>query len=100
MACPWPQTCSLPLQVPFSDWELRPEDVSICKRANGEDWQIGNGAFGQVRRAFCQPCAVNAVMQKALGVPVHAGLASPHDEQLQDYRRDHPSTQAITNIPP
>jgi len=37
-------------QVPFSDWELRPEDVSICKRANGEDWQIGNGAFGQVRR--------------------------------------------------
>ncbi len=36
-------------QVPFSDWELRPEDVSICKRANGEDWQIGSGAFGQVR---------------------------------------------------
>jgi hypothetical protein len=38
-------------QVPFSDWELRPEDIVICKRANGEDWQIGNGAFGQVYKA-------------------------------------------------
>ena len=42
---------SLVRQVPFSDWELRPEDIVICKRANGEDWQIGNGAFGQVYKA-------------------------------------------------
>ena len=47
-----PSRCTICVrQVPFSDWELRPEDVVICKRANGEDWQIGNGAFGQVYKA-------------------------------------------------
>ena len=37
------------VQVPFSDWALKAEDIEICKRPSGDDWQIGAGAFGQVR---------------------------------------------------
>jgi hypothetical protein len=40
-------------RVPFSDWELRPEDIEICRRPDGRQWEIGAGAFGQVQaRAF------------------------------------------------
>lgn len=35
-------------RVPFSDWELRPQDVKICMRPDGRKWEIGSGAFGQV----------------------------------------------------
>jgi hypothetical protein len=35
-------------RVPFSDWELRPEDIEICRRPDGRQWEIGTGAFGQV----------------------------------------------------
>jgi len=35
-------------RVPFSDWELRPQDIKICMRPDGRKWEIGSGAFGQV----------------------------------------------------
>lgn len=36
-------------KVPFSDWELRPEDIQICSHPDGRPWELGTGAFGQVQ---------------------------------------------------
>lgn len=35
--------------MPWSDWEIPGEQITICKRADGSDWELGSGAFGKVR---------------------------------------------------
>jgi hypothetical protein len=52
-------------RVPFSDWELRPEDIEICRRPDGRQWEIGAGAFGQVYKAVLG--GVQTVAVKMLG---------------------------------
>ena len=32
----------------LGDWEIKPEDIEICKRPDGSDWRLGEGAFGTV----------------------------------------------------
>jgi hypothetical protein len=43
---------SNPSQLPsiqgLSDWEIEQEDIEICRRENGEYWEIGTGGFGKV----------------------------------------------------
>ena len=29
-------------------WELEENDLSVCLRSDGTDWQLGSGAFGTV----------------------------------------------------
>lgn len=36
------------LRLAFSDWLLTPEDIQICKRSDGSDWELGAGGFGRV----------------------------------------------------
>ena len=35
--------------LPWSDWEISAEQITICKREDGSDWELGAGAFGKVR---------------------------------------------------
>ena len=35
-------------RMPWSDWEIAAEQITICKRPNGEDWELGSGAYGSV----------------------------------------------------
>ena len=47
--------------MPWSDWEVPGDQIEICKRPDGSDWELGAGAFGKVqrhawhRRSFTQP---------------------------------------------
>ena len=34
--------------MPWSDWEVPAEQITICKREDGSDWELGSGAFGKV----------------------------------------------------
>lgn len=36
------------LQLAFSDWLVNPEEIEICKRADGSNWELGAGGFGRV----------------------------------------------------
>lgn len=35
--------------------QVDPADIEICKKADGEPWLLGSGAYGQVQ--FCSPLA-------------------------------------------
>ena len=35
--------------MPWSDWEVPGDQIEICKRPDGSDWELGAGAFGKVR---------------------------------------------------
>jgi len=49
------QSGALPA-LPWSDWEIDPRDIHICKRDDGSDWKLGTGAYGTVRLAAgCVP---------------------------------------------
>ena len=38
------------------DWEIHASEIEISKRADGSDWVLGDGAFGQVcTRHNCPP---------------------------------------------
>ena len=37
------------MTLPWSDWEVKPEEIEIVKRADGSDWRLGQGGFGSVR---------------------------------------------------
>jgi hypothetical protein len=41
--------------LPWSDWEIPEEQITICKREDGSDWELGAGAFGKVQFSpyFC-----------------------------------------------
>ncbi len=34
--------------MPWSDWEVSDDQIEICKRPDGSDWELGAGAFGKV----------------------------------------------------
>ncbi|KAK9786673.1 hypothetical protein WJX73_005253 [Symbiochloris irregularis] len=36
----------------FSDWLVEPEEITICKRPDGSNWELGSGAFGKVYKAL------------------------------------------------
>jgi len=47
--------------MPLSDWEIREEDIEICRRPDGNLWHLGAGSYGQVFKAMrggVQPVAV------------------------------------------
>jgi Protein kinase domain len=51
------------LDMPFSDWEVLPNEIEIMKRPDGSgaDWELGRGAWGRVYKALrggVQPVAV------------------------------------------
>lgn len=39
------------------DWQIDSAEIVIVKRADGTDWMLGDGAFGQVRPLALQPAA-------------------------------------------
>lgn len=43
------QSNALP-SLPWSDWEIDPRDITICRREDGSDYKLGAGAYGTVRR--------------------------------------------------
>ena len=63
-------------RVPFSDWELRPEDIEICRRPDGRQWEIGAGAFGQVQS---QGSAWFLVQHPAYCLLAHRNCGVPSD---------------------
>lgn len=38
--------------LPWSDWELKPEDLQICSRPDGSRWHLGSGAYGSVYKGL------------------------------------------------
>ncbi|KAL4529628.1 hypothetical protein Ndes2437B_g08800 [Nannochloris sp. 'desiccata'] len=51
------------LDMPFSDWEVHPNELEVIKRPDGSgaDWELGRGAWGRVYKALrggVQPVAV------------------------------------------
>ena len=56
------QSNALP-SLPWSDWEIDPRDITICRREDGSDYKLGAGAYGTVRRGpirsdhHCKYCA-------------------------------------------
>ncbi|KAI7838603.1 hypothetical protein COHA_007611 [Chlorella ohadii] len=54
----------LPRLDPFSDWRITPDEIEICKRPDGSDWELGSGGFGKVYKALrhgAQPVAVKVL---------------------------------------
>lgn len=54
----------LSMELPFSDWEIKPEELEVMKRADGGDWELGSGGFGRVYKALrdgVQPVAVKVL---------------------------------------
>eukprot|EP00887_Chlorella_sp_A99_P003887 scaffold11.g3887.t1 len=52
------------LDLGFSDWEIDPSEISIMKRPDGSDWELGSGGFGRVYKALrngVQPVAVKVL---------------------------------------
>ncbi len=52
------------LELPFSDWEIRPESLQILQRPDGTQWELGKGGFGRVYKALrdgVQPVAVKVL---------------------------------------
>ena len=41
--------------MPWSDWEVPGDQIEICKRPDGSDWELGAGAFGKVWAACMAP---------------------------------------------
>lgn len=37
--------------VPWSDWQIDQEDITICHRPDGRLWELGSGASAKVRTA-------------------------------------------------
>ena len=37
---------------PSIGWEINPKDLEICKRPDGSDWLLGEGAHGSVFKAL------------------------------------------------
>ena len=52
--------------------DISPSDIEICKNADGEDWKLGEGAFGTASRliaAFYEPSAMHAFKGQRLRQP-------------------------------
>ena len=43
-----PEPSMLELPSLPSDWEVKPDQLSIAKRPDGSPWELGTGAFGKV----------------------------------------------------
>ena len=39
------------MELPWSDWELDPADITILRRPDGGEWLLGTGASGRVYKA-------------------------------------------------
>ncbi len=48
------------------DWFIRPDDVIICKDPRGNDWQLGSGAYGSVRRPPLMAGAAHSTQRQAV----------------------------------
>lgn len=35
--------------LPWVDWQIPAEEIRICRRPNGAEWELGSGAFGKAR---------------------------------------------------
>ncbi|GAB4814550.1 hypothetical protein N2152v2_001596 [Parachlorella kessleri] len=61
-------------EMPWSDWEIRPDEIEVMKRPDGSDWELGTGGFGKVFKALrngVQPVAVKVLLVfKALRIGV------------------------------
>ena len=60
------------LEMPFSDWEVHPNELEILKRPDGSgtDWELGRGAWGRVYKALrggVQPVAVKELQTGSSG---------------------------------
>ncbi len=62
---------SLPEVVPSSSWEIRPEEITIAKHADGSDWEIGHGGFGKVRAPrWMRPVLIMHAQKKHRGTTI------------------------------
>eukprot|EP00887_Chlorella_sp_A99_P002361 scaffold10.g2361.t1 len=47
--------------IEVSDWEISSDEIEICRRPDGSEWELGTGGFGRVYKALrnhAQPVAV------------------------------------------
>ena len=66
---------ALSMELPFSDWEIKPEELAVMKRPDGSEWELGSGGFGKVYKAWrdgVQPVAVKVIPVSNLGIPRRA----------------------------
>jgi len=50
------------------DWFIRPDDVVICRDPRGNDWQLGSGAYGSVRRRPVTAAATHSTRPQEVSV--------------------------------
>lgn len=48
-------------------WAIAPEEITICRRPDGSEWELGSGAYGRVFR--CMWCEQAVAVKKARGAP-------------------------------
>ncbi|KAK9790556.1 hypothetical protein WJX73_002721 [Symbiochloris irregularis] len=63
-----------------ADWHIHPDRLQICKRSNGQDWELGRGGFGQVVKAVLDGKRFIALKMLKLD-----GQSRPTDDQLHAF---------------
>ena len=46
-------------------WAIAPEEITICRRPDGSEWELGSGAYGRVFR--CTWCEQAVAVKKVRG---------------------------------
>ena len=46
--------------VPWSDWQIDQEDITICQRPDGRLWELGSGASAKVGVSTCM-CGMHSL---------------------------------------
>ena len=58
--------------VPWSDWQIDQEDISLCQRPDGRLWELGAGASAKVSRTILSAVATRTARISQTGLSCHA----------------------------
>ena len=56
----------LPRVLSTDTWAISPEEITVCRRPDGSEWELGSGAYGRVFRAmWCEQAVAVKKVRRA-----------------------------------